>query len=1608
MVKQILNKIVAIFIIMLLTMGNLLFVANESYAAFEELEEQKSATSDKNVSFDAYFYVEEKNTHSVTLNTTDEAIINFEVNVGEGYLKESQIELKNSNFEIISIESQSVEQIVNTFEKNKITLNQISSKTKAIISAKIKLNHQEMIDVDYLGRETNIEFTSNYTNIKGKTLNINSNIIVRVDYFSDAKAIVDTNVEKYMILGNKTIIQTKVTSGIENNVLPIKNTNIKLKAPQINGAIAQDVRVTAINTSATNGIENGNYFTKDNYTYDDKTGIVEIKQENLPNNENKISWKNGTDEYIVTFIYEGIQTIANIDLKATNNITTYKDIEVKNEIAKSQEISLNGNNVDFELMATGDLSKGYMYALSNYETLYQSTWSANIAYADFTDTLIFQQNTDKFIQENGKHEYVNSYYKQTKINKANFDKILGDEGQAQIYNGDKLIGVINKDTKLDERGNYVFEFSEQTSNIKIQTSKPVSEGKIIIENIKAITATSPYNLKQIKSFKSIENSLVGSSLGQDAQDIKKPTNLLETTTKAELQIGKENLSTVITNEDVEIRAVLEADDIADDLYKNPTLEIALPEEIENINIKSANILFTNQMEITKIEIVNNRVIRMALTGEQTQFITDGNKGITVILNTDLSLSKTATNKQTKAIMKITNEKMISMENEGISTSNINIVAPTGVIALNSVTNAKTGEAGTSLESKKEEISLQRNVESQIAAYTQTVINNTNSSISNVKIIGTIPTKEDKYGSNIDTKFASAIYSQEGVSCNIYYSTNINANSNLEDSQNGWSKEIVEDSKSYLIVINEDIAQGRELKFSYNIEVPENLEYGINAISSYKVEYEEGSKTSKKIASINGAKQVAYLLAEQEEVANTILSKEATLVSLTTGSGPVLEAKLEDNTVDGTVYTGQVVTYTLTVTNKGTEDANNVKITLKLPEKVNEVKINTAEDRTEDYIINEDKIITFNLGNIEKDKEKTESFDLMISVVGNESFDVQINCDNYNTISLEKEITSKELEKNIEYAISDATYPEAKKEYLVDDLIKLRVELENKETEKLKDILVDFEIPEGLKLEEFRDSGELCDYKYDEEKNQLEVHFDSIDNTRISRFYIILKVKKGGTNVVKSNVFVRNKKINSQSITLRSKELKYEVNVQANIESGYIHKDDKINYLVSILNKDGIEIKDINLSLKIPNDLSYISVKKNNVILDKEEYLLETSDNTINIPFNLLPNEKVDYEISIEVDANKEYKEDKEITNKITIDKLKFYKEFNYTMEKNVIEDPEEPIDPNDPNKPEENKTYKISGKAWKDLNKNGKMEDTEEKLSRIPVKAIDKSGKIVAQGVTAQDGTYTLEKLPQGEYTVIFEYDTSKYLLTTYQAEGVEESINSNVVKTSLNGKNVATTNTIKITNRSIANINIGLVEGSNFDLSLNKKVTQIAMANSKRTLTLDYNTQLAKMDLDYQYINSTNLAVSYEITVTNEGDIPGYVSKIVDYLPKEFDFSTELNKDWYTSGKNIETRALENTLINPGESASITLVLTKSMTENDNGIVCNTAEIADTYNEFGEPDSDSEPANNKEGEDDQSSANVILGLRTGGPVTYITLTISIMALICIGAYEVNKRVLKI
>ena len=211
-----------------------------------------------------------------------------------------------------------------------------------------------------------------------------------------------------------------------------------------------------------------------------------------------------------------------------------------------------------------------------------------------------------------------------------------------------------------------------------------------------------------------------------------------------------------------------------------------------------------------------------------------------------------------------------------------------------------------------------------------------------------------------------------------------------------------------------------------------------------------------------------------------------------------------------------------------------------------------------------------------------------------------------------------------------------------------------------------------------------------------------------------------------------------------------------------------------------------------------------------------------------------------------------------------------------------------------------------------------------------------------------------------------------------------------------------------VYNIDLGLVEDKKFDLKLDKIVSNITVNNKKETSTHDYNKNFAKIDFETKYVNTATMVVEYKITVTNEGAIPGYAKKIADYLPSELKFSTDLNQDWY-EGKNgvIYNNSLANTVINPGESKEIKLILTKSMNKESFGTITNNAEIYEASNDYGVKDTDSTPGNKNTSEDDYSTATIVTGVKTGQIFIYTTLIATVIAIVGVGSYMIKKRVLK-
>ncbi len=204
------------------------------------------------------------------------------------------------------------------------------------------------------------------------------------------------------------------------------------------------------------------------------------------------------------------------------------------------------------------------------------------------------------------------------------------------------------------------------------------------------------------------------------------------------------------------------------------------------------------------------------------------------------------------------------------------------------------------------------------------------------------------------------------------------------------------------------------------------------------------------------------------------------------------------------------------------------------------------------------------------------------------------------------------------------------------------------------------------------------------------------------------------------------------------------------------------------------------------------------------------------------------------------------------------------------------------------------------------------------------------------------------------------------------------------------------------------------FDLALRKWVTEaIVIEDGKQTVTQTGHTPdmdpepVVKVELYRKDINKVTVKFRYSIRVTNEGDIAGYVKEITDYVPEGLKFVAADNPYWKDEGNNvISTTKLENTLLQPGESADVEVLLTWINREDNMGLKTNIAEISKDYNDKGVPDRDSTPDNKKPGEDDIDDAPVILSIETGKAVTYVGLGIVVLVTIAGGIFLIKKYVI--
>lgn len=203
------------------------------------------------------------------------------------------------------------------------------------------------------------------------------------------------------------------------------------------------------------------------------------------------------------------------------------------------------------------------------------------------------------------------------------------------------------------------------------------------------------------------------------------------------------------------------------------------------------------------------------------------------------------------------------------------------------------------------------------------------------------------------------------------------------------------------------------------------------------------------------------------------------------------------------------------------------------------------------------------------------------------------------------------------------------------------------------------------------------------------------------------------------------------------------------------------------------------------------------------------------------------------------------------------------------------------------------------------------------------------------------------------------------------------------------------------------------FDLSLKKWVTEsIVTVDGKTTVTKSGHTgnedpePPMKVEIQNGKINKTTVKFRFNIKVTNEGEIAGYAKEIEDYIPAGLKFVAKDNPKWTEKDGRVTTDQLKDKLLQPGESATVNIVLTWINGKNNMGQKVNWAEISKDENEYNSPDIDSTPGNKVKGEDDIDQAPVLLAPATGSTQTYAILVLGCTSILAGGIFLIKKYVI--
>ena len=1612
--KRIVKAIIGSILIMLLTMADFTFIGyNLAIAVSENLEAQNMTTNVQNVDFDVYFKQENGTTHEKQMNIDVEDTLILYISVkNKGILNDAKIQLNNSNFEIIKdkVQNSNVKEI--NEQTNEIALNSIPSGNSIEIEIPIKFKKQSNFDMNYFEQENTITISGIYKD--EAEANVTGERKIKINWIADTDINLSQNISKYINLGeNGILIQQDIITNVIDDKLPREQEILNIVVPVIEEQKPEKIYV----------LLNGEKLEENNIKYNQESNQLQIQNINLITTDNQTNWGKAQNNYQVIYIYpsEIGENNRTIQINTTANTKLFTKDEIQKQDIQDLEITKTGNIVNIQKnILKNEIYKGYLYAKTENEIAFDEEDIINISNAESIENIQIETLDNQFATDENQRGTASESvaYKGLVINKQNMIDILGEYGNILIQDeNNENIAIVNNNSQTDENGNINTIFDAEKTNIKITTSKPITEGTLALRYNKVLKGRNNYQKEQLKLItKLITRSKVSAGLGEETGEA--TVNLLDTKTESKLEISNNSLSTLQTNQNVQLLVTLKSNNEQYDLYRNPNIEIILPKEID-IDVKNiVQLNRQNEIAIANAGLTHNedgtKTILITLQGEQTSFENNINEGIQISITADITIDKTVPTMASEIVMNYTNE---NRSGETFNTSiPIKLNSKDGVLLINELANYNNnGDYIESIDNIEKEARLDINASSRDAKGTISVINNYTTNITNFEILGTISNITNISNINI-----------EGREAKIYYSEDEDINT-----QN-W-QEVIEDTskiRAFKIEVTENLLNPAEvLKVSYDLQIAEKLEGNINKENQIYVRYNYLGNDLENVSKIKFTTEVQreVKLEENENIAvmNEVKDMSIGVTSRTGGQ----------NLADGdTVKEGQGIKKIIKLENTGTEQITNIKISATQTNAIfyDEIVHNDGWDSTTgetnikytDIAENEDlteKVLT--VDSLEPGESVTLDYQFSVKQIeeeGETSGIVKISADGIeektiNTVTNKIEKSELKLQMRNKYAeeymiLTNRQYP-------------FFMDVTNLTNEEQNDIILTLNVPEGFSFSTDylfeKDNYEFVSY----ENNVLKLRIPTIAAQEKISIRLALYVEAFDAEIrqkeinffftgeMKGNTYISNE----MTRTFYNEVSKITAEQTGSIQSNTVKNGDELTYEITVKN-EGPQDKEVTVTDYVPFAAvisnSNIEIYDNNGNLAEEQEIgVDEINNMITHTFNLTNGYEAKIIINTVIDTEQAF--ENEITNEVT------FEVFSQTITCNNITYQIEREGEDQPETPSEYDTYEISGIAWLDENENGYREDYEETLSNISVMLIDaETGEIALNQNedecvrnTDETGNYVFTEIKPGNYLVIFQYDNIEFNVTEYQKSGIAEENNSDVISRNitLQGREVtvAVTGNIEVSNSNISNIDAGFIRADKFDLKLDKSVNKIIVQDSRGTTVTQYNKEkLAKVEIDANRINGARIIIEYQIDITNEGELAGYVNRLTDYMPKDLIFSSEMNTNWYqTADGDLSSNVLANQIINPGETKTLTLTLIKDLNSNNTGNIVNQAELTEVSNTLSKNDIDSTPNNKTNGEDDMSSAEVLVSIRTGGVVAYTFLIITIIAILAIGIYFIKKKV---